>query len=181
MTMSREAFRRMAVAAMLALLPAAVQAANAALTPGIQAFEARRYEEARAFFEPYAKRNPKDAEASFYLGKIYLYLKKSDPAADWLEKATAFAPDRSDYFDWLGRAYGQQAIEASVFAKLLKTDPGNWDSEQGRGPRRLSGGAQARPPAGGREEGPGVAWIVAIAQRGKILDTLRHRSLGCPP
>ena len=121
--MRREAFRRMAVAAVLALLPAAVQAANAALTPGIQAFEARRYEEARAFFEPYAKRNPKDAEAAFYLGKAYLYLKKSEPAADWLEKATALAPNRSDYFDWLGRAYGQQAIEASVFAKLLKTDP----------------------------------------------------------
>jgi Flp pilus assembly protein TadD len=77
--MSGTAFRWMAVAAVLAV-PAA-GAAGEAPSPGIQAFNAHRYEEARAFFEPRAKKNPQDAEAAFYLGRIYLSLGKTDPAA----------------------------------------------------------------------------------------------------
>ncbi len=114
--MRRNAFRGLVAAAVLALQPSA-WGAEAALSSGIQAFNARRFEEARALLEPYARKNPKDAEAAFYLGKIWLYLRKADPAAEWLEKAVALAPGRSEYLDWLGRAYGEHALEASVFAK----------------------------------------------------------------
>ncbi|MFL6264435.1 MAG: tetratricopeptide repeat protein [Thermoanaerobaculia bacterium] len=140
--MSGKAFRGLALAAALALTPALAGVAGAAGEapgPGIQAFNAHRYEEARAFLEPYAKKNPKDAEAAFYLGKTLLFLKKADPAAEWLEKATALAPGRSDYFDWLGRAYGQQALEASVFAKpgLARKTKEAWEKAVALDPNNL--------------------------------------------
>jgi tetratricopeptide (TPR) repeat protein len=140
--MRGKAFRRLAVAAVLALAPAiagVAWGAGEALSPGIQAFNTHRYEEARALLEPYARKNPKDAEAAFYLGKTWLLLQKPDPAAEWLEKAAALAPGRSDYFDWLGRAYGQQALEASVFAKpgLAKKTKAAWEKAVALDPNNL--------------------------------------------
>jgi tetratricopeptide (TPR) repeat protein len=88
----------------LLLAPLAGTAATGALSPGVQLFEARRYEEARKFFEPYAAKNPKDAEAAFYLGRTWFFLRKYETAADWLEKAAALAPARSEVQLWLGRA-----------------------------------------------------------------------------
>jgi tetratricopeptide (TPR) repeat protein len=145
MTMGGKAFRKLAklaaMVAVLALPPAAALAAAGAASPGVQALEARRYEEARAFFEPLARKDPKDAEAAFYLGRAWLGLRKTDEATQWLEKATALAPGRSDYFDWLGKAYGLAAVEASMFAKpglanktreawekAVALDPGNLDA-----------------------------------------------------
>jgi len=115
--MGGKTFRKLAALAALALPAMAAAAAPEALAPGVRALEAHRYEEARAFLEPLARKNPKDAEAAFYLGRTWLGLRKTDAAAEWLEKATALAPGRSDYFDWLGKAYGLAAVEASVFAK----------------------------------------------------------------
>ncbi|HEY4565329.1 MAG TPA: tetratricopeptide repeat protein [Thermoanaerobaculia bacterium] len=139
--MSGKAFQPMAIA-VLVLLPSVAGAAGGAdgpLAPGIQAFNAHRYEEARAFFEPYARRNPQDAEAAFYLGKTWLTLRKPDAAAEWLEKAAALAPGRSDYYDWLGRAYGSQAVEASVFAKagLAKKTKETWEKAVALDPNNL--------------------------------------------
>jgi tetratricopeptide (TPR) repeat protein len=137
--MRGRAFQRTALAVALALPAVAAWAAGEALSPGIQAFNAHRYEEARAFFEPYARKNPKDADAALYLGKTWLYLKQPDPAAEWLEKAVALAPGRSDCFDWLGRAYGEQAIQASVFAKpgLAKKTQEAWEKAVALDPNNL--------------------------------------------
>jgi len=140
--MRGKAFRGWVAAAALALAPVLAGeawGAGEALGPGIQALNARRYEEAKAFFEAYARKNPKDAEAAFYLGKAWLSLRKADPAAEWLEKATALAPGRSEYFDWLGRAYGQQALEASVFAKpgLAKKTKEAWEKAVALDPNNL--------------------------------------------
>ena len=100
----------------LTLAPAAARAAtDPALTPGIQLFEAKRYDEARKFFESYAARNPKSADADFYLGRTYVQLKKYDEAADWLTKAADLAPGQSAVQLWLGRAYGRAIKDASIF------------------------------------------------------------------
>ncbi len=105
--------RSLAVA-LLALVPLAAGAATGPLTPGIQLYEGRRYEEARKFFEPYAAKNPKDADAAFYLGRTLFALRQNDKAIEQLEKAAALAPNRSDVQVWLGRAYGQAALRANV-------------------------------------------------------------------
>lgn len=108
--------RSLAVALLssLALAPFAAGAATGPLAPGIQHYEARRYEEARKFFEPYAAKNPKDADAVFYLGRTLFALRQNDEAIEQLEKAAALAPNRSDVQLWLGRAYGQAALRANI-------------------------------------------------------------------
>jgi len=98
------------------------------IAPAVQAFEARRYEEARKLLAPYAAAHPKDAEAAFYLGRALLGLRKNDEAVEWLEKATELQPRKSDYFLHLARAYGRAAQEASMLRKpgLAKSAKGAW-------------------------------------------------------
>lgn len=111
------------------------------LAPGIAAFEARRYEEARKVFAPYAAAHPKDADAAYWLGRALNGLGKVDEAVEWLEKATKLAPKRSDIFLALGRAYGRAAQEASMlrkpglakdahaaWVKAVELDPDNLDA-----------------------------------------------------
>ncbi|HEY7216714.1 MAG TPA: tetratricopeptide repeat protein [Thermoanaerobaculia bacterium] len=122
-------FRQLLGIAVLWLAPLAAGAATEALAPGIQLFEARRFEEARKFFEPFAAGHPKDADAAFYLGRTYLSLHKFDTAAEWLEKAAALAPRQSPVQLWLARAYAQAAEQASVFKMpgLAKKAKEAWD------------------------------------------------------
>ncbi len=102
--------------------------------------DARKYNEAKVVLEPVGKR---DATAAFYLGQIAL--EQSDPgtAVDWLEKAVALNPRSSVYYDWLGRAYGEQAQRASklklpflasktksAWDKAIALDPDNLDARQ---------------------------------------------------
>jgi tetratricopeptide (TPR) repeat protein len=135
-------------ALLLAALASATFAAAAAppsgpLAPGIEAFEARRFEEARKFFAPYAAAHPRDADAAHWLGRTLLGLRKTDEAVDWLEKAAKLAPRRSDVQLSLGRAYGRAAQEASLlrkpglaksahaaWLKAVELDPDNLDARE---------------------------------------------------
>lgn len=123
------------------LLAGAAPATPPALEPGVQLFEGRRYEEARKFFEGYAARSPRDADAAMYLGRTYLALRKTDPAVDWLEKAAALAPASSEKQWWLGRGYGAAALQANLFSaaglakktqaafeRAVTLDPANLDA-----------------------------------------------------
>jgi tetratricopeptide (TPR) repeat protein len=123
---------RMLVALLFAAIAPGALAAAAPpagpLAPGIQAFEARRFEEARKFFAPYAAAHPRDADAAYYLGRTLLGLRKTDEAVDWLEKAAKLAPRRSDVYLSLARAYGRAAQEASLLRKpgLAKNAHAAW-------------------------------------------------------
>src|SRR6185503_137670 len=132
--------------ATIALSTAAAAAAPAPagpIAPAVQAFEARRYEEARKLLAPYAAAHPKDAEAAFYLGRALLGLRQNDEAVEWLEKATELQPRKSDYFLHLARAYGRAAQEASMlrkpglaksakeaWLKAVELDPENLDARE---------------------------------------------------
>jgi tetratricopeptide (TPR) repeat protein len=124
-----KALSRVLAVVLLALVPLVAGAASGPLAPGIQHYEGRRYEEARKFFEPYAAKNPKDADAAFYLGRTLFALRQTERAVEWLEKAAALAPNRSDVQVWLGRAYGQAALEANVLrqAGLAKKTRLAWE------------------------------------------------------
>jgi len=63
------------------------------------------------------------------------------PAIEWLQRAVARAPGRSDFHDWLGRAYGIAAQRAAVvrqlglavkarqeFERAVELDPANADA-----------------------------------------------------
>jgi tetratricopeptide (TPR) repeat protein len=116
-------------AVLLALVPLAAGAASGLLAPGIQHYEGRRYEEARKFFEPYAAKNPKDADAAFHLGRTLFALRQHEEAAEQLERAAVLAPHRSDVQVELGRAYGQAALRANILrqAGLAKKTREAWE------------------------------------------------------
>lgn len=127
--------RKAMLLALLMLAPFLAGAAGGDLGPGIQAFEARRFEEARKFFEPRAAGDPR---AAYYLGRTYVAQRQFEKGAEWLEKAVAGAPNEADYHFWLGRAYGQAAMESNLlkqaglakktkaeFEKAVALDPGH--------------------------------------------------------
>lgn len=102
----------------LTLLLFQAQAPASEVAPGVQLFDAGRFEEARTFFETFAAANPKSAAAAFYLGQIALTLKDTGKAVDWLEKAAVLDPDNSDLHRWLARAYGVAAGQANEVARV---------------------------------------------------------------
>lgn len=127
--MSGKAFRRaLATAALLLGTTVPAFAASEALAPGIRHFESRRFEEARKVFEPYAAKNPRDADAAYYLGRTLFALGRFEPAVGQLERAAEIRP-KADTLLWLGRSYGQFAMQASLFrqAGLAKKCKAAWD------------------------------------------------------
>lgn len=100
--------------------------------------DARKYSEAKSILEPLGK---SDAIAAFYLGQIGMEQNDAGKAGDWFERAVQLNPRSSVYYDWLGRAYGQQAQRASklklpflanktksAWDKSLALDPDNLDT-----------------------------------------------------
>jgi tetratricopeptide (TPR) repeat protein len=81
---------------------------------------------------------PNDAELHHQLSKIYFHLKKWDDSIGQGEKAVELAPNNSNYWMWLGRAYGEKADSANFisafglakkartsFEKAVSTNPSN--------------------------------------------------------
>lgn len=80
----------------------------------------------------------KDAAALALLGMNYFMLADYKKASEWFEKAVAAAPSNSEYYLWLGRAYGRRAETANpllapaqaskarqYFEKSVALDPAN--------------------------------------------------------
>ena len=111
--------------------PAAIAAAQAA-------FEARRYEMAESRFAEVARADADDATANHYLGRLALRRGDDASAARLLERAVKAEPQAAEHHRWLGRAYVQGALHASLFRKAslagkirraferaVKLDPGS--------------------------------------------------------
>jgi len=105
---------------------------------GIAAFEARRFADARALLEPCAATDPR---AALYSGRAFLAEEDIDRAVASLEKAAILDPKSAEAQVWLGRAYGQKALRASVlaqasmagkvrraFERAVELDPDNLDA-----------------------------------------------------
>lgn len=130
----KRTFAILAVALALAL-PAAAQTAQ-----GVALFEQGRYEEAKRLLTA----QPNDPQALYTLGRIAVAQNDADKAAEYFEKAIAKKPNVSEYHLWLGNAYGQQAIKASMFGKAslagkvkdeflraVELDPNNVEARSG--------------------------------------------------
>jgi tetratricopeptide (TPR) repeat protein len=144
----------LAAAASISLLPllppflrtarsAAWAAGEEGLPPAacVRSFDARAYQEAQECFAAQVAKQPADALALFYLGRSYYERRQPMPAIDRLQRAVARAPGRSDFHDWLGRAYGIAAQRAAVvrqlglavkarqeFERAVELDPANADA-----------------------------------------------------
>jgi tetratricopeptide (TPR) repeat protein len=103
---------------------------------GVALFNAKKYAEAKAVLLPLGAR---DASAAFYLGQIEIGDNSFDKAADWFEKAVQMNPKNSVYYDWLGRAYGRQAQNASKLRLpfLARKTKNAWDTALALDPDNL--------------------------------------------
>jgi tetratricopeptide (TPR) repeat protein len=87
------------------------------ITEGVQLFEAKKYQEAKACFEKHWQDHPRDAVAASYLGRIYSREGNYEQAIVWLEKAVKLDDGNSNYHLWLGQAYGIKAQRAGLLKK----------------------------------------------------------------
>jgi tetratricopeptide (TPR) repeat protein len=87
------------------------------------------------------KSSPKDAAAYNLLCRVYLMVDDWDNGISNCERATQLDPQKSPYFGWLGRLYGEKAEHSSFFsaaslAKKVRTaferavqlDPMSWEA-----------------------------------------------------
>jgi tetratricopeptide (TPR) repeat protein len=104
-------------------------------------FEARAFTAAEACLSARAATQPADGVTFFYLGRTYFERRQPGPAIDWLKRAVAREPGRSEFHDWLGRAYGIAAQRAAIvrqfglavkarqeFSRAVELDPANLDA-----------------------------------------------------
>src|SRR5260370_5711384 len=80
----------------------------------IRQFDARAFATAQACLSAGVAKQPADGLALFYLGRTYFERRQSGQAIEWLKRAVAREPGRSELHDWLGRAYGIAAQRASL-------------------------------------------------------------------
>ena len=126
-------------ASLYLLITALPRLVSAQASPVIEAdklFDARKYSDARRLIEPLGK---KDATAAFLLGKIAMAENDAPEAVDWLERAVELNPRSSEYYDWLGKAYGSQAQKASKLKQpfLAKKTKNAWEKAIALDPRNL--------------------------------------------
>ena len=118
------------------ILSAASLHAQTPTERGKALIDARKYNEARTVLEPVGKN---DAQAAWYLGQIAMEQNDPGKAADWFEKAVELNPRSSVYYDWLGRAYGDEAQHASKLKLpfLAKKTKSAWDKSLALDPENL--------------------------------------------
>jgi tetratricopeptide (TPR) repeat protein len=117
---------------------------NSEIATGIQLFEAKKYPEAKNFFESYTKANQNDPTGAYYLGRLFLREGNYEKSIDWLNKAVHLDETNSDYHFWLGNAYGMKAQRAGLlkkasaaknvkkhFEQAVELNPDNIDARMG--------------------------------------------------
>jgi tetratricopeptide (TPR) repeat protein len=127
-----------------ALAAAPVTATGTKSDEGVRLFDARRLAEARPVLEEAVAEDAGDARAASYLGRVLLAEGDADRAAEWMAKSVALEESNAEYHLWLGRAYGSQAMRASVlkqpalarkvkkeFERASQLDPDNLEARFG--------------------------------------------------
>jgi tetratricopeptide (TPR) repeat protein len=113
-------FQRSVLLVFFCLLLGAGRTAASDFDDAVALFQAKRFPDARAAFDKLAAREPQNAAVHYYLGRIALDRDDSDNAVDEMEQATAGDPKKSDYYFWLGGAYGLYARQHASISKACK-------------------------------------------------------------
>jgi tetratricopeptide (TPR) repeat protein len=147
--------------------------------------------------EAAVRQDPTNARAASELGRSLLGAGEAKRAVEWMEKSVALEPGNAEYHLWLGRAYGYQAIRASVlkqpglarkvlkeFKRASELDPDNLEARFGliefylQAPGFLGGSPQkAREQAEEvrkRDALQGHRAFARIAEHEKDLDGTLH-------
>jgi tetratricopeptide (TPR) repeat protein len=96
----------------LCLLAVGLSAAEPAYSP-LDLMVTGRVDDAVKVLNSRVQSSPNDAEAYHLLSRAYFHLQKWDQAISNGEKAVQLAPTKSEYYLWLGRAYGEKANDSN--------------------------------------------------------------------
>jgi len=88
------------------------------LEEGIHKFETGQFDDAGKLFKKAIKLNSADAEAHYYLGRVYFLKNDYNAAEKSIKRAIELQEDNSFYHLWLGNIYGNKVDEVSFFKKL---------------------------------------------------------------
>ncbi len=94
---------------------------------GKRLFHAERYDEAREIFERVVKSNSDDAQANYFMGRVYLNRGDFDKANEYLEKAVKIDEGNIDYHFWLATVYQEKARRANFLSAAKWA--GKWRKE----------------------------------------------------
>lgn len=100
--------------------------------------------ELETYLVSYQKKEKKNPDVHYYLGRLYMKLKNYDEAVDAFEEAIDLNNKKADYYFWLGNCYVQMAMNANMikhgwyagkiknnFEKAIELDPKNIDARFG--------------------------------------------------
>ena len=100
----------LAAGALIVPAAAAVRKNADAIPPNIEAlYGSGSYKAAAEALQTDIGRSPKDSSLYYWLGRCYFELHDFDRSISSWEHAVALDSDRSEYHNWLGRAYGRKA------------------------------------------------------------------------
>ena len=127
-------------------------------------YNAGSYSQAAEALQAAIAQNPEDASLYYWLGRCHFELHDFNNATSEWERTVALDPGRSEYHDWLGRAYGRKAEGEShskmasalslarrthhEFETAVQLDPKNIDAQRDLisfmvdAPAELGGGEQ---------------------------------------
>jgi tetratricopeptide (TPR) repeat protein len=96
------------------------------LTKGIDLFQQQQYGEAKKVFEQVMVANESNPAAQYYLGRTDFMLCDYDQAITHLQRAVDLESHQSNYYYWLGRAYGEKTkrsglLKQAGLAKKVRT------------------------------------------------------------
>jgi len=86
------------------------------------------FKQGRDTFEQAALTDPESPEAQYYYGRFLLAENEEKIALPYLKQATVLKQDKSEYYFWLGVAYGesgQRTSERKSYQKALDIEPNN--------------------------------------------------------
>jgi len=88
------------------------------LEPGITLLHEGKLSEAKQFFtEKWKESEKSNADAAYYLGRVYYNYDLYDKAINYIEKAIELNDSVSDYHLYLGRSFGIKAMKANILKK----------------------------------------------------------------
>jgi tetratricopeptide (TPR) repeat protein len=94
---------------------------------GEELFNAGKYGQAKEIFERVLILDSKDAQASYFMGRIYIEFEDYDTAKEHLEKAVKFDEGNIDFHLWLATVYRQKTRTANFLSASKWA--GKWKAE----------------------------------------------------
>jgi len=109
---------------------------------GTELFNAGKYGQAKEVFEKILSLDSQDAQATYFMGRIYIKFADYDAAKNYLEKAVKIDEGNIDFHLWLATVYRQKTRTASFFSAGKWA--GKWKAELERAVEIDSANIEAR-------------------------------------